>query len=64
VAYDGNRLIGLDCQVKVTKDSLSAGRISEPDVFEFNSSMGNVLYSSLFGINLRWFLNDAENQLG
>ena len=60
MSHDGHRLVRLYSQVEVAKDSLSTRRVSEPQILELNSAVGDALRSTLLWIDLRGFFNDAK----
>ena len=60
MSHDGHRLVRLYSQIEVAKDSLSTRRVSEPQILELNSAVGDALRSTLLWIDLRGFFNDAK----
>ena len=64
MANQGNRLIWLNAQVKVSEYVLVSGWISEVEVLELDSTLGKILMAWLFGIDLRWLFNYTKDKLG
>ena len=63
MANDSYRLVGFNCQVEIAENCQFTRGISEPNVLEFDTTMGNVCLTWLFGVNLGGLFNNAKYKL-
>ena len=64
MAHNRDALVGLDRKVEVAQHCPFAGWISEPNVFELDAPVCDVLDSWLRRVYLRGFLDDSKDQFG